>query len=44
MKIEVSQRSTGRKRKRKRERKEKHGNPEGKKSNGDTYSTGARRN
>lgn len=44
MKIEVSQRSTVQKRKRERERKEKHGSPEGKKSNGDTYSTRARRN
>lgn len=39
MKIEVSQRSTVQKRKKERERKEKHGSPEGKKSNGDTYST-----
>lgn len=38
VKIEVSQRSTGRK----RDREEKHGSPEGKKSNGDI--TGARRN
>lgn len=39
MKIEVSQRSTVQKRKKERERKEKHRSPEGKKSNGDTYST-----